>query len=341
MAVSTEPESELPMPHWWESLPEERYWVEIRTIPGIGEEVYSETLNAKNRPDPHWELVRTLRTGQVVFHYDADQSRFVGFSTVAADARTVSGKYRAPLVNFTVIKDEIGLARLREVADELFEIRDRMLADIRTPLFLPFQFTQNRSQFRMLSNYFAKLPVAVIEAIFGPDFTGGIETQPAPGGEAPEVVSAGGFLKPFKPKADTVYRTMIPESVTDRSRSHETLVNDCSIWLASLGFEVGRNSAIDLGIMDPAVIIEAKTVGLSWPLAVRAGIAQLYEYRYFKAGPRDAQLILLVDVEPPPKWLKYLERDRDIGVVWRSDDGFAMSRLATRIIHRPPSSRRR
>ena len=325
------------MSYWWDNLPEERYWVEIRTVPGIGEEVYSDILNARNQPDAHWALVRTLRAGQVVFHYDADQSRFVGYSTVLADAATVGDTYRAPLVNFHPINEVFGLQRMRDVADELFDIRDRLKAQIRTPLFLPFQFTQDRSQFRMLSNYFAKLPIAIIEAIFGSERAAEFIQGDGSRAEGPADLvpsSAGGYLKPFRPKADTAYRAITTAADTVRSRSHETLVNEASLWLGARGFEVGRNAAIDLGIVEPPVILEAKTVGLSWPLAVRAGVAQLYEYRYFGVGDPVSRLILLVDDEPPEKWLKYLEKDRRIGVMWRVSGGFELSGLAKKIVGR-------
>jgi hypothetical protein len=36
-----------------------------------------------------------------------------------------------------------------------------------TPLGLPFQFTSDRSNFRFMSNYFAKMPAAGVEMLLG------------------------------------------------------------------------------------------------------------------------------------------------------------------------------
>ena len=321
------------MTYWWDAFPEERYWVEIRTVPGIGEEVYSDILNVEGNKDPRWELVRSLRAGQVVFHYDADQSRFVGYSTVRADAVTEGDKYRAPLVDFHSIDDVVGLEWMREKVDDLFTLRDDLLLRFGSPLFLPFQFTENRSHFRMMSNYFAKMPIAVMSVLFDPKLVSALTG----GGTVPTASArrrtAGGYLKPFRRKADTKYRATTSAIESFRARSHETLVNDCSIWLASQGFTVGNNAAIDLGIFEPPVIIEAKTVSTSWPLAIRAGIAQLYEYRYFKVGEPNSALVLLVDEKPPTDWLKYLESDRKIGVIWRDGSEFSLSSLAQRQLY--------
>lgn len=319
------------MVYWWDDIPAERFWVEIRTVPGIGEEIYTSTTNARGRSDPRWNLVLSLTPGQVIFHYDADESRFVGFSTVAAAARVVGDKYRAPLSGFTAIEQVTGLDRLREVAGDLFSIRDELLDRHGAPLFLPFQFTRDRTQFRMLSNYFAKISFSSLEAVFGREALAnwGLDGEPTPRSPLATKPSVGGFLKPFRPKADTEYLSITRASVNPRTRHHETLVNDCAKWLASEGFRVGRNAAVDLAILDPLTLIEAKTV-IDWTRAVRDGVSQLYEYRYFRVASPAANLVLLTDEAPPPRWLKYLEKDRRIGAMWRHAKGFELSKLAAR-----------
>jgi hypothetical protein len=114
-----------------------------------------------------------------------------------------------------------------------------------------------------------------------------------------------------------------------RGRTHETLVNDFSSWLIGKGFEVGRNAATDLGIVEPPVIFEAKIVA-NWPRAIREAVGQLYVYRYFKVVDPDAALIFLASKPVPANWTAYLERDRKIGVAWRTAKSFELSRLARR-----------
>lgn len=94
------------------------------------------------------------------------------------------------------------------------------------------------------------------------------------------------FLSPFKPKADTDYRAKVAARTQSRSRSHETLVNNCAEWLRQNGLEPARNAAVDLGLLDGSVIIEAKVVS-NWADATRQAVGQLYEYhRVPGTGPR-------------------------------------------------------
>jgi hypothetical protein len=108
-------------------------------------------------------------------------------------------------------------------------------------------------------------------------------------------------------------------------------VNSFAEWLTADGFIVGRNAAVDLGLTDPAVVVEAKVV-TTWPQSIRAAVGQLYEYRYFKVADPDSELVFLASEAVPSEWVRYLERDRCIGVVWPdSKDGFVLSRLAQTI----------
>ena len=77
----------------------------------------------------------------------------------------------------------------------------------------------------------------------------------------------GGFLSPFKPRADTDYITHVSGGAFQRGRTtHETLVNDFAGWLASKGLLAASNAAIDLGLEHPPVIIEAKVIRPGrWP----------------------------------------------------------------------------
>ena len=139
-------------------------------------------------------------------------------------------------------------------------------------------------------------------------------------------------MKPFKPKRDTKYATNIEASHRVRERRHETLVNDFAEWLTASGYEVGRNAAIDLGIAEPPIIIEAKTIGKSWSHPIREAVSQLYEYRYFEVIHPDAVLLMLSEREIPDDWLEYLENDRKIGVIWPDGSAYRMSPRAQRAL---------
>lgn len=110
-------------------------------------------------------------------------------------------------------------------------------------------------------------------------------------------------------------------------------MNDCADWLASKGLEPGRNAVVDLGLADPAVIMEAKVIGPSWATSIREAVGQLYEYRYFKIADPRAALVFLADKPVPDDWLEYLEKDRSIGGMWpQGKRNFKISRLAKRAL---------
>jgi hypothetical protein len=140
-----------------------------------------------------------------------------------------------------------------------------------------------------------------------------------------------GDLKPFAPKADLEYVKNIVGGVQVAGRHHENLVNAFAEWLASRGMSPGRNVAVDLGLNDPPVIIEAEYV-TSWPKAIREAVGQLYEYRFFKVTGPHTKLLFLASKPVPPSWVDYLERDRHIAVAWRDGEGFYLTAAAQKAI---------
>jgi hypothetical protein len=136
-----------------------------------------------------------------------------------------------------------------------------------------------------------------------------------------------GFLKPFAPKADLSYQVEVEGGVRAHDRQHETLVNAFADWLIQHGLTPLRNRAIDLGLENPPVVIEAKQVQ-DWPSAIRQAVGQLYEYRFFNVVQPDARLVFLASKAVPHKWINYLEFDRGIVVAWHDGKGFQLSERA-------------
>lgn len=333
------------MAYWWSGDGDERYWVEIRKQPGHGLAMWSPTRDEDGGVDPWYELLASVRGGEVVYHWSAREHRFVGRSLAAGDAYERDGMYRVELQNFVPIRRDISLGQVRAHAAELYAIRDHLLARHGRPLYLPLQFKADRARLSFMSNYFAKLPRDMVGLLFGRDGLDPVAdagVYPVPRGVDPENAAAPagdglggwriGFLQPFRSKADTDYVVNIVGGERVQQRAHESLVTQCAAWLDTNGLTPGCNAVIDLGVEEPPVVIEAKVVSGSWPDSVRAAVGQLYEYRYFRVADRHAQLIFLADRMPPHEWIEYLERDRQIGVMWPDGDGFALSRRARRAL---------
>jgi hypothetical protein len=288
--------------------------------------------------DGRYDLLDVLDVGDVVYHWDANQHRFVGRSFVAAPATiNEDGERYVELEGFAPIRAHVGLEELGAHRADIDAIRDQLQQrHRRQPLYLPFQFRQD-GQLWMLSNYFGKLPSAMVRLLFGESELALEDTLPpesSEGADEPARNERGvkrSFLRPFKRKADEDYLASIQGGVRRHGRSHETLVNDFSKWLADQGWQVGCNAAIDIGIADPPIIIEAKAVD-RWSTSIRQAVGQLYEYRYFKVADPDADLIFLASKPIPDHWLRYLEHDRQIGAAWRSGETFGLSSRAARLL---------
>ncbi len=316
------------MAYWWESDPSERFWVEIRKIAGTGVDLTCSLTNATGAEPGQYRLVGEVRAGDVIFHWHATQSRFVGRSVAAADASVVDGTRKVPLRDFNPLVGDVDLAAIRRAEAAIYGLRADL--DARFPSlthYLPFQFRHDG--LRMVNYYFAKMPRALVELLFGA--SGWAEEAavdpPSEEGEPVAVEEAGvvrGYLQPFRPKADSEYEARVQKRKQWRGRRHETLVNEFSKWLTEQGFCPARNRAIDIGIEEPPVIIEAKIVS-TWPQATREAVGQLYEYKYFQVVSPKSRLVFLSSIKVPGEWCRYLERDRDISVAWQSKDGFHLT----------------
>jgi hypothetical protein len=103
--------------------------------------------------------------------------------------------------------------------------------------------------------------------------------------------TVGDFFARLSPGADADYITHVLGGLYRHGRTHETLVNDFADWLAARGLTVASNAAIDLGLEQPPVIIEAKVIRAArWAQAIREAVGQLYEYRYFQVVAPESSL---------------------------------------------------
>ena len=329
--VPSIPEIEAEGTYWWRGSTTERFWIEIRRVPeGFGRELRCPFEDTNGNRNGWWDLLDEVRPGDRIYHWNADQGRFVGRS-IAATAREIDGHTGERIVllrDFLPLTVDIGLDQIRALTQELEAVRDALAQQYPdATLYLPFQFRHDG--LRLMSNYFTKLPLAMQQELFGADGLGESDLPDPPQADGPPVVAdderqgrPGGFLRPFKPRADTDYITHVSGGAFRRGRTHETLVNGFAEWLATKGLLAASNAAIDLGLEHPPVIIEAKVIRPGrWAAAIREAIGQLYEYRYFQVVAPQSSLLFLASTDIPRKWLDYLDEDRQIGAAWRNSRG--------------------
>jgi len=319
-----------PFRYWWSSDLEERFWVEIRYVEGLGKDLRCPIRDKDGNSNPWYDLVESVRPGDVIYHWNAIQNGFVGVSEVAGEG-IVSGDERSvPLRDFRSTERIVLLADVRAKEAEILEVRERIRDSYPGfgAYYLPFQFRNDG--LRMMSNYFAKLPKELVKVLFSAE-TPGTEFEPHLD-LAGSQHSRMAYLQPFKGKSDSDYIARIAPRQERRSRSHETLVNALANWLEEKGFQPARNQAVDIGLERPSVIFEAKTIRTGWALAIRQAVGQLYEYRYFGISSPETALVFVAPCPIPAHWQAYLERDRDIACAWLEGSDFTLSDRAAALL---------
>jgi hypothetical protein len=328
--------------YWWHGAKGERFWVEIRRVPeGFGRELRCPLLDKDGHRNGWWDLLDDVQAGDCIYHWNADQGRFVGrsFAAQTCEIDDQTGERVVALTGFTPLTVTVGLEEIRALSPQLAVMRDVLATQHPdAKLYLPFQ--PRRDGWRLMSNYFTKLPATMQHALFGTDGLRESGLPDPPDDDGPALLEGdlrrkirGGFLRPFKPRADADYVAQVVGGPARRGRTHETLVNDFAVWLAAHELVVGYNAAIDLGLENPPTIIEAKVIRTGrWAHAVREAIGQLYEYRYFQVVSPESNLIFLASAQVPARWLDYLDRDRKIGAAWRSKDGFTLTNRAVKAL---------
>jgi hypothetical protein len=317
--------------HWWDFDGSERFWIEIRKVPGIGAKLECPMRTVSGNKSGAYELLDAVKAGDIVYHWHAEQSRFVGRSVAIGPREILGGRRVVQLRDFNPLIGDVDLEAVRGYERQIYSVRDRLRMKFASQrLYLPFQFRSDG--LRMVNYYFAKLPADLVAVFFGESGWADTGANPPPPEDGPPEESdvtnvTRQYLQPFRPKADVDYEARIKGGIQKRGRRHETLVNAFSKWLSDRGLIPARNRAIDIGLKTPAVIVEAKMI-TTWPRSIREAVGQLYEYRYFHVVSPNTKLVFLASKSVPPDWLKYLEEDRGISVGWYTGSDFELSKMA-------------
>jgi len=75
---------------WWVSDPEERYWLEVSRRIDFGLNLKAPQKNEKDLPFWSYELVREVRQGDIVFHYDGGRQEILAASRPVAPFGTTT-----------------------------------------------------------------------------------------------------------------------------------------------------------------------------------------------------------------------------------------------------------
>lgn len=329
------------MANWWDGQSNERYWCEVTDRKDLGADLKAPQKDEADQDYWSYSLIEQVLPGDVVFHYSTRQKVFAGASVAGGpmEERPIlwaphgtSGRakdsvreerpgYWRPLYGYRRATPPLPLATLAEPAEAEW-LRNWVDAHKDAgPLRLPLQLRSDG--LRAGQGYLFKMPADFVERWTSlRDLADALDERAEQISEHVSVdqsiVTVG--LPGFHPKSEADYTAVISAKVQHRTRTHEKLVRLTGEWFKAHGVVIANPHPKDLEIITPvSAIVEAKVVGQRDPLfAVREALGQLHEYRHF-IGPHDAELVILLDVEPTAAVIRYVENHLHMAMLWLVD----------------------
>jgi len=329
--------------HWWDSVPEERFWMEITDRRDIGADLKCPQLDEGGGMQPSYVLIRSIWPGDVVFHYSTRVRAVIGASVAGGppEERPIIwvphgtvGKSRKqdrqerpgwwlPLYGFTSTDEPLKLADTH-LPDEDAWVRewiDKKRSSVKGAIAAPFQ--RYSGKLRAAQGYLAKMPIDFVnhwrQLSNLAEQLASVQERLNRIGEVCSPVSSKTEILKFKAEGD--YFAVVRGGIQRRSRDHERLVRRAAEYLSDHGATVIAQHPIDLLMTRPQqMIFEAKLLGgRNAIFAIREAVGQLFEYQHF-VGPRAALLCVLLDENPGSVLVHYLENVLKLGVCWMSGD---------------------
>ncbi|MEU6029668.1 DUF3883 domain-containing protein [Streptomyces tauricus] len=174
----------MPVNRWWRHDPTERYWLEITNREDIGANLLAPQANDRGEEYWSYELVREVRPGDLVLHWDKNHGPgVVGYSHVQGDVfastiiwqsrgtygrqRGASGPepaWQAPLSGYRRLNHPLTQERLREIESSIRALREDLTEVVDGPLYFPFALSDSRP-LRAAQGYLTKLPRALVDKL--------------------------------------------------------------------------------------------------------------------------------------------------------------------------------
>jgi hypothetical protein len=137
------------------------------------------------------------------------------------------------------------------------------------------------------------------------------------------------ILRKYRGRKVSIYNKKIERYSRDNikleksSKNHQKILNRLASILKQQGLKLEDSKYIDLTFKTRGAryVFEVKSCRSDNVVSqIRRGVAQIYEYRFLMLDEeRNIKLFLVLGIEPPKQpidFLKYLEEDRNIGVIF-------------------------
>ena len=174
--------------NWWDSDPDEIYWMEIRQEPvGLGEYLRAPQAAGDGNPSWSYELTTYVQPGDRVFHWHKTRSGepgILGWSEAVGPLETITWSWQArgtrgrergvpivgptwnvPLTAYTELADPITRSVLNARRAEVLDVIDGVTRAHGKPIYAPFQNYGGR-ELRAQQGYLTKFPATLVALLF-------------------------------------------------------------------------------------------------------------------------------------------------------------------------------
>jgi hypothetical protein len=333
---------------WWADDPEQRFWMETTGRADVGADLHAPVHDDSGNETPSYSLVREVRDGDVVFHYEKRERAITSWSVAHGgfwEAETVWGTPRStgrtghPVAPYArpglwhglhgpfPLPEPLTLAELRAAEATIRQVRVAVEGAHSGAVYYPFQLRGDGV--RSVQGYLSKMPTELVKAL--PKLAAVAATATPP----PQIPRAG-------TSADELGEDYIPvdeeaaqpdrdpfsvdPSVVERGvRSHAQLQNAVASHVAAKGFKTKKPGQDDppwdvLWTDDHGVIWFGEVKSLTAKneeRQLRYGLGQLLRYRHrlAKLGV-ESRAVLVVEYKPSDAEWQELCASLDVVVAW-------------------------
>ena len=324
---------------WWLSNPEERFWLEVTRRSDLGANLRAPQTAENGQPYWSYSLIKYLRPGDRVFHYDGNAQEIVAQSVAVGEhwedevlwaARGLSARsagiqphtrpgWYLGLEEFTLLSAPVPLVTLRERTPDIKALTEDLRLSYGNPLYFPFEIAGR--PLRPMQGYLFKLPRRLIELLDidlgGQDFGKNDDAPPAPASielyrKADEQASV----------AERDAFSIDPGLIERGIRGHAATQNRVAAFLLSIGLQptspLAAEPNFDIAWRTPDRFYVAEVKSLTdqnEEKQMRLGLGQVLRYAHMMRARNAAPVLIL---ERKPRDTSWIELCASLGVllVW-------------------------